>query len=205
MQNNAPGLRDRQRQQTLRELHVAAVALAREGGLAAATVEAITERAGVSRRTFFNYYPTKEDALLGTAGPVVPEAALERFLTQSGDDTFGETVQLILAIVLSTRQVELSTAEHHALFAEFPSLKERLAQHLAAAEGLIGTALNERRAAETGPLVVQGDDEARALLMLATAVLRFAYEREPDNSSGPGPQAIKSAISVFRNVLQEIS
>ena len=43
--------------------------LAREGGLAAATVEAITERAGVSRRTFFNYYPTKEDALLGTTSP----------------------------------------------------------------------------------------------------------------------------------------
>jgi len=34
-----------------------------EGGIGAVTAEAIAERAGVSRRTFFNYFPSVESAL----------------------------------------------------------------------------------------------------------------------------------------------
>src|SRR5690242_13878098 len=123
-------LRDRHRLRTLRELHEAAVHLAREGGLAAATVEAITDRAGVSRRTFFNYYATKEDALLGTTAPVVPEDALDRFLTHPGDDAFTEAVRLVLATVTAMRLAEIPLEDPGRLVREFPSLEERLAQHV---------------------------------------------------------------------------
>lgn len=40
-------------------------ALTAERGLAGFTVEELCERVGISRRTFFNYFPTKEDAVLG--------------------------------------------------------------------------------------------------------------------------------------------
>jgi AcrR family transcriptional regulator len=184
---------------------VAAVDLAREGGLAAATVEAITERAGVSRRTFFNYYATKEDALLATTSPVVPEEALARFLAHSGDDAFAEALRLVIAIVRSTSQVEIPVGERTRLVIEFPSLKERLALHVSAAEGLIATALEERPTSGEKPPSVQDTDSARALLMLAGTVLRFAYIRDPDAVTGPSPEAIESAIAVFRRVLTEIS
>jgi AcrR family transcriptional regulator len=73
------GLRERQRIQTLLDLHHAASAIAIEQGLAAATIDAITSQADVSRRTFFNYYATKEVAVLGTVAPSVPPEALARF------------------------------------------------------------------------------------------------------------------------------
>lgn len=105
MQDSGIGLRERQRRETLHQLHEAALALALEGGLHAATVDAIAERAGVSRRTFFNYYPSKEDAILGVSAPVVPQEALDAFLA-AGDalDPLTRTVRLIAAIVATMHE-----------------------------------------------------------------------------------------------------
>lgn len=173
--------------------------------MAAATVEAITERAGVSRRTFFNYFPTKEDALLGTSAPVVPEDAFERFLARSADDTFAEALHLVIAIVRSTHLLELPVGTRGRLLLEFPSLKARLAQHVSAAEGLIATALDERPTTGATSSIMQDPESAGALVTLASAVLRFAYLRDPDSATSPSPAALDRAISVFRHVLQEIS
>ena len=65
-----PGLRERKRQQTRRRLEQAAVAIVAEEGLDRLTIDALSERADVSPRTFFNYFDSKEDAILGlrTAG-----------------------------------------------------------------------------------------------------------------------------------------
>lgn len=53
--------------ETRHALERATVELALEAGLEQVTVEQIAERADVSPRTFFNYFGSKEDALLGVA------------------------------------------------------------------------------------------------------------------------------------------
>lgn len=57
------GLRERKKAKTTTDLIDAAYALFIEKGLSGVTAEGIAERAGVSRRTFFNYFPTTEAAL----------------------------------------------------------------------------------------------------------------------------------------------
>lgn len=59
-----PGLRERKKSATRQRIRDAALQLTLDHGLEEVTVEMITDVAGVSRRTFFNYFHTKEDALV---------------------------------------------------------------------------------------------------------------------------------------------
>ncbi|WP_326697184.1 TetR family transcriptional regulator [Streptomyces sp. NBC_01754] len=58
------GLRERKKAATRRAVHEATLRLTVEHGLDHVTVEAIADAAGISRRTFSNYFIDKEDALL---------------------------------------------------------------------------------------------------------------------------------------------
>lgn len=58
------GLRERKKLETRRAIRQSALDLALEHGLENVTVEAIAEGAGVSSRTFFNYFSSKEEALV---------------------------------------------------------------------------------------------------------------------------------------------
>ncbi len=58
------GLRERKKAATRQALYEAAVRQALAHGLERSTVEAIADEAGVSRRTFSNYFTGKEEVLL---------------------------------------------------------------------------------------------------------------------------------------------
>lgn len=71
------------REKTAKRIQLAAVELARRDGMGTLTTEAIAREAGVSPRTFFNYYPYKEAAI---AGPPIeyPHCAAEDFVAGTG-------------------------------------------------------------------------------------------------------------------------
>jgi AcrR family transcriptional regulator len=60
---NQVGLRERRRRQTSADIRAAAVRLAQERGFDKVTIEEVCIEAGVSTRTFFNYFPNKESAI----------------------------------------------------------------------------------------------------------------------------------------------
>ncbi|WP_417217038.1 TetR/AcrR family transcriptional regulator [Arthrobacter sp.] len=71
------GSRERRRRETYAALTTHARTLTADRGLNGFTIEELCEEVGVSRRTFFNYFATKEDAVLGakSADPIEPFAA----------------------------------------------------------------------------------------------------------------------------------
>lgn len=80
------GRRDRKKRATRQALRDAALLLVAERGFAHVTIEDIAEAADVSTRTFFNYFPTKESAVIGADPDRVARIAmnlLERPATET--------------------------------------------------------------------------------------------------------------------------
>ena len=91
-------LRDRRRQQTLREIQAVTLRLIDRHGFDAVSTEMIATEAGISKRTFFNYYLNKEAAALGPPLTFTP-AALEAFAAARGTlvDDMAELLRVTLA------------------------------------------------------------------------------------------------------------
>jgi AcrR family transcriptional regulator len=91
-------LRGRRRRQTERDIRLATLRLAREHGFENVTVEMISEAAGVSPRTFFNYFPSKELAAVPPP-PAISDDALARFVA-AGPAEPREVLRQLAALAL---------------------------------------------------------------------------------------------------------
>ena len=69
---------------TANAIEEAALELVLARGYDHVTVDLICETAQISQRTFFNHFPTKDDALLGRDRPRVDERAARRFVLSDG-------------------------------------------------------------------------------------------------------------------------
>ncbi len=73
-------LRERKRLETRKAIHEASLDLAEERGVSGFTVEEAAERAEISRRTFFNYFASKEDAIFDFDPEDLPDAYRQRYV-----------------------------------------------------------------------------------------------------------------------------
>lgn len=206
---DTPGLRQRQRARTWRDLHEAAVVLARESCLEGATIEAIAERAGVSRRTFFNYYPSKEDAVLGLVAPTVTADAVEAFEAQAPQALFPAVIQLVSSVWRSTVAVDIGRDARRALIQEFPALRGRVGEHTAAVEekisavmlagGVDGDGVSAPRAAIVQ--LARDPRMLRSLVLLASAVLKVTDGPDGSATSARSEEAIADTVALFQRIL----
>ncbi|WP_316308220.1 TetR/AcrR family transcriptional regulator [Clavibacter michiganensis] len=126
------GLRERRRVETSAKLTTLARRLTAQHGLAGFTVEEVCEQAGVSRRTFFNYFASKEDALFGRSARV-DTADLEEAFVAAGDPedpALSPTLLDDLADLCLERWARLDTdgtsmQDMHAAFRREPGLLVR--------------------------------------------------------------------------------
>ncbi|MDR6415382.1 TetR family transcriptional regulator [Pseudarthrobacter sulfonivorans] len=84
------GLRERKRAATRATITGVARRLTAERGLNGYTVEEVCELADISRRTFFNYFPTKEDAILGHVDDEIPQDVIAGFIAGGASSPSGE-------------------------------------------------------------------------------------------------------------------
>lgn len=98
-----PGLRERKRAATRRDIERAALELALDKGFANVTVDQISEAAGVSPRTFFNYFASKDAAVLGHAPELPDEIAIEAFVAAGRDEQILDGIRVMLSSVLEEK------------------------------------------------------------------------------------------------------
>lgn len=95
------GLRERKRIATKRAIQLAVLKLAREHGLEQVTVDDVSREANVSPRTFFNYFPSKESAVIGESPMNFTEAQTATFVAAgSGRDVLDDLRVLMRSLAV---------------------------------------------------------------------------------------------------------
>lgn len=183
-------IRDRKRQTTATTIHTIAKAMALKVGLANVLVEDVATQAGVSRRTFFNYFATKDDAILGLQEPALSPNALEEF-KQSSDSLLLRTVRLVVATNSTALVHGASFQPAVALRKKHPELKARFDLCAAKTEQLVRPVI-EQHAKE---------DDVEVLLRLSGAILRYTYASDPKFQDG----SIQKSVAKFIETIDRIS
>lgn len=99
------------------------------------TIEQLCEKVGISRRTFFNYFPSKLDAIFGHSSDDIPEGAIERFIaarpagiTGISPTLLADTVALVLEQLSFDEQAIVSTHGMFKVAHREPELLQRMMQ-----------------------------------------------------------------------------
>jgi len=193
--------RERNQRETWNAIHQAAFDLAHTSGPGSVTVDEISSHAGVSRRTFFNYFPVKEDAVLGTRSAELDPGAVERFHASS-EDELTRVVHLFVAVV-RTCLPEETAARRRQIIGEYPQLRARLAELLATVEQLVNGAV--RAEADQGGLNLPGGGGGQgfeALLALAGGITKFAFSRYHESEAESLDPFLNESITLFRKVVE---
>lgn len=185
------GLRERKRRATRLGIQRAAIELATERGVDKVTVEEISHAANVSSRTFFNYFPSKDAAIVGELPSLPDEAAVERFVTAGERQTILAGVEELLTNSMladepSADEAENATgsfeAELHdrrrALLKDHPQLVVLKMASMREFENELSEVLQRRLANDDPALAADAEalrQRARLVTYLAFAGMRHAW------------------------------
>lgn len=168
---DATGLRERKKLATRQALRRAALALASERGLDV-TVEEICGQVEVSPRTFFNYFSSKEEAIVGEPPSLPTDEALAEF--EGGGPTGDLWVDLRDVLAPHVRDALPSLREMHLrtqVLEQHPELASRFMGGFVCIERRLVEAVARRMDTHTEDL------RAQLVGVMASAAMRLSVRR----------------------------
>jgi AcrR family transcriptional regulator len=186
------GLRERKKRQTRVDLHRAALDLVEEKGFSAVTTDEIAARAGVSPRTFFNYYASKDGAVLGRSAQDLEELRqllAERPANEHPLDTL-KTV-ILAAMAPASFDMELRAKRMRVLLNE-PALAPALVGSNVRIQNALLEAFAGRRGPSAGP-----DLRIRVMIATALAAVRSCLEHHQAGAEGEIEDSIDRAFAML--------
>ncbi|NLC97608.1 MAG: helix-turn-helix transcriptional regulator [Actinomycetales bacterium] len=193
-----PGLRAARLKQTWLDIHYAAAEDCLKSGPENVNTAKIAESVGVSSRTFFNYFATKEDAILGIGRPELRPKHLEAFLKATRQPPLLRVCLLTVSVVATALGKSSDQRYRLDLVKKYPELNTRMTDTVLKARDLV---LDELVLdAEELWLGAQGmptdRDEAQVLVMVAFSVLAFSWRRDPQLLAENPEKALKDSIQI---------
>ena len=214
-------LRELRRERTWNAIHDAARRLVQENGLRGTTTEQIAEEAGVSARTFFNYFATKEDAVLGLRAPEVTDEIVAADARRTDQHIFNRLVHMMLDVILASIP-DGGFERRRELARQHPEFRELSKNHVHRAEVVLQEFLKtvDWRAFATSsrrgplPFLPEGTehdpevaelvrDRVRASVVIATAVLRYMDFSQGLPRGAERDRRVAESVALFRNLLRE--
>ncbi|OAN35194.1 TetR/AcrR family transcriptional regulator [Microbacterium sp. H83] len=195
MTDSADSLREKRKRETTRALTETARRLTTDRGFAGFTVEELCAEVGVSRRTFFNYFESKENAVFGFAAIDSRQEALEAEFAARDGALLDDFIDLTIARFELFNPLDDAPALFAIIEQEPRLLKAAFAQ----------LAENERR---DMALIVQrtgesADAELRAEVMVHTvgALVRLSMDQLlHHHSTIPFADLVSRRLDVARSV-----
>jgi AcrR family transcriptional regulator len=174
------GLRERKKARTRESLHDAAIDLFSRQGFDGTTVEEIADACEVSPRTFFRYFPTKEDVLFGDSEQR-STALIETLAAQPTDlaplEAIHAAMRRIAFNYIEERDVLVARAK---VVQSSPGLRAYKVEHQRGWEEALVAELGRRSRSGGGSLTHY---ELRLLTSVSMAAFRAAFDTwldEPD-------------------------
>lgn len=194
-------MRERKKTETRKTIARAALALAQEHGPDAITVDDISAAANVSPRTVFNYFASKEDAILGV-DPAQATRLEERFSARPNDETPLRSLRAVLLDASEELSADLGEwRQRLALVRQYPScLFAAHAARFAANETALISLVAQR-------LGVDPDTDLRPALLVSVALsaVRSATDVwETSDRSVQLEELIEEAFSLLEDGLGTI-
>jgi AcrR family transcriptional regulator len=139
-----PGRRERKKLATRQALQDVALRLVAERGLDQVTVEDISEAADVATRTFFNYFSSKEEALLGNLPDKV--ASVHRMVLDrpAGETPLEAACQVLRAMTVTLTERREERLLRQQVIERHPGLLARQLGMYASFERALAAAVAER-------------------------------------------------------------
>ena len=183
----APGLRERKRLATRRSIQLAVLDLVAERGLDGITVDEVSRVADVSPRTFFNYFASKEEALLGDPPELPDEGQVEEFVHGG---TAGSLLDDITRLLISAGESTSNDVEifhrRHALLKQYPHLFAMRMATLRRFEEEVAAVVVRRLEADDPALAKDPHhlgERARLITLVSFAAMRHAWTCWADGES----------------------
>ena len=202
------GIRERKRAAILRTIFVAAAELALEVGLEHATVDAISHRTNVSPRTFFNYFASKEDAVLGIDSHGVSEEAIDHLSKHRSDDVLHDVASLVYSVIADSAIVEESRDLRKLVVERYPRLLTRQILRVSATEDRLGPVVAEWLRTEPSfatYTVEQRLEAAQILLSVCLSAVRVAMKKWPRDTSTNPRENYTEAVNLLRTVMERVA
>lgn len=167
------GLRERKRIETRRELEAATITLVVRDGLEQTTIEAISERANVSPRTFFNYFDSKEEAIIGLHDITMTDETIAKHIAGYKSRGIVESVvALMVSIIAPALTDPVLYKSRMQIIKQYPQLLERQMNRTIYMTKQLAGAI--QRVASAGTDICITEAQAEVLLALCMGGLRIS-------------------------------
>lgn len=170
------GLRERKKRETRQRLRAAALQLVADRGLDRVTVEDIAQAADVSTRTFFNYFSSKEEAVVGSEPEWMAHVAEVLAARPDGEEpllSLQAVFEEFAALVVQGREALVLRRK---VMADNPSLMSRRTAAFDELERVLVMGIRERM-----PISATSHADAALVVAVVVAAMKVSVDQWVDS------------------------
>ena len=200
------GLRERKRIATRKQIETSAVELVREHGYDAVTVDMICAASNLSTRSFFNYFPSKDAAVVGEMITTPTDAAIDAILDDYPADPLRGVVCVFESIIDANYEAEFLDIRRQIIKSN-PELMQRHFAAMHDVEEAVTRVVERRLRANpedrhlTGR--VKAEEEACALVLTAGTAMRYVFRRwQESGRSQSREELLTPALELMAEIIR---